>query len=345
MPIRAFAALVALTGLTGLAGLIAGPGSARADAVADFYKGKDITIVVAFDAGGGYGLYARTLAQFWGKHIPGKPNVITQFMPGAGGTRATNHVFAAAPKDGLFVAMPSNTYALSQALGDNAVRYEAQSFRALGRIDNMNSAIMVWHTAPATNLKDMETKETIFGGSGKAAQDYMNPSLMRNLLGLKYRVVLGYPGSKEINIAIERGEIHAMANSWASVKSVYTHNLAEKKIIPVAMVALQRTADLPNVPTLMELAKTPESRAIMELMASSTAVGRAFIAPPGVPADRVAALRRAFDATMKDPEFIAEAEKRKMDLDTMTGIELQKIVEKTVATPPDIIAKFKAAIE
>lgn len=321
------------------------PGAARADAVADFYKGKDITIVVAFDAGGGYALYARSLAQFWGRHIPGNPNVITQFMPGAGGTRATNHLFAAAPKDGLFVGMPSNTYALSQALQESAVRYEAQSFSALGRIDNMNSAIMVWRAAPANNLKDMETKETIFGGTGKAAQDYMNPTLMKNLLGLKYRVVLGYPGSKEINIAIERGEIHGMANSWASVKSVQAHNLAEKKIIPVAMVALQRAADLPDVPTLMELAKTPESKAIMELMASTTAVGRVFIAPPGVPADRVAALRRAFDATMKDPEFIAEAEKRKMDLDPMTGIEVQRIVDKTVATPPEIVAKFKAAIE
>jgi len=321
------------------------PGAARADAVADFYKGKDITIIVAFGEGGGYSIYARTLSQFWGKHIPGNPNVIVQFMPGAGGVKAANYIYNVAPKDGLFVGMPSNSYALSQALQEGGIKYDAADMVHLGRIDNMNSAIMVWHTAPATNLKDMETKEVLFGGTGKAGQDYMNPILMKNLLGLKYRVVLGYTGSKEINLAMERGEVHGMANSWASVKSVMTQKLENKELIPVAMVALTPAPDAPHIPVVKDLAKTEEARDLLELMASTTAVGRVFILPPGVPADRAAALRKAFADTMKDPGFVAEAAKRKMDLDILSGEEVQKIVVKSVRTPPELVAKFKKAVE
>jgi tripartite-type tricarboxylate transporter receptor subunit TctC len=342
MPNRLFTKIIALAAVVAA---VASTGAARADAVADFYKGKDITIIVAFGEGGGYSIYARTLAQFWGKHIPGNPTVITQFMPGAGGVKAANYLYNVAPKDGSIVGMPSNAYALGQALQEGGIKYDAAQFYHLGRMDNMNSAIMVWHTAPATNLKDMVAKETLFGGTGKASQDYLNPTLMKNLLGLKYRVILGYTGSKEINLAMERGETHAMSNSWASVKSVMTQKLANKEVIPVAMVALSPAPDAPQIPVVKDLAKTDEARELLELMASTTAVGRVFIVPPGTPPDRAAALRKAFADTMKDPEFVAEAAKRKMDLDPMTGEEVQKIVLKTVRTSPEMIAKFKKAIE
>jgi tripartite-type tricarboxylate transporter receptor subunit TctC len=342
MPNRLFTKIIALAAVVAA---VASTGAARADAVADFYKGKDITIIVAFGEGGGYSIYARTLAQFWGKHIPGNPTVITQFMPGAGGVKAANYLYNVAPKDGSIVGMPSNAYALGQALQEGGIKYDAAQFYHLGRMDNMNSAIMLWHTAPATNLKDMVAKETLFGGTGKASQDYLNPTLMKNLLGLKYRVILGYTGSKEINLAMERGETHAMSNSWASVKSVMTQKLANKEVIPVAMVALSPAPDAPQIPVVKDLAKTDEARELLELMASTTAVGRVFIVPPGTPPDRAAALRKAFADTMKDPEFVAEAAKRKMDLDPMTGEEVQKIVLKTVRTSPEMIAKFKKAIE
>lgn len=334
-----------LAGAAAVAAALTLAPAARADAVSDFYKGKDVTIVVAFDAGGGYAIYARTLAQFWGKHIPGNPNVIVQFMPGAGGVKAANYLYNVAPKDGSFAGMPSNSYALGQALQDPGVKYDAAEFYHLGRMDNMNSAIMVWHTAPAVTLKDMAEKETLFGGTGKTSQDYLNPTLMKHLLGLKYRVVLGYTGSKEINLAMERGETHAMANSWASVKSVLAHNLATKKIIPVAMVSLSPAKDAPEIPVVMNLAKNEEDRAVLEMMAATTAVGRVFILPPGVPAERAAALRKGFADTLADPEFVAEADKRKMDLDPMSGEEVQKIVVKLAKSPPALVAKFKAAIE
>ncbi|MGE0746040.1 MAG: Bug family tripartite tricarboxylate transporter substrate binding protein [Rhodospirillales bacterium] len=338
---RLFAGTVAAAAI---ATLCAAP-AARADAVSDFYKDKDITVVVAFGEGGGYSIYARTLAQFWGKHIPGHPNVIVQFMPGAGGVKAANYLFNVAPKDGSYVGMPSNSYALGQALQEGGIKYDAAEAYHLGRIDNMNSAIMVWHTAPATTLKEMETKEVLFGGTGKASQDYMNPTLMKNLLGMKYRVVLGYTGSKEVNLAMERGEVHGMANSWASVKSVMTQKLEKKELIPVAMVSLTPAPDAKHIPVVKDLAKTEEARDLLELMASTTAVGRVFILPPGVPADRAAALRKAFADTMKDRDFIAEAEKRKMDLDPMSGEEVQKIVVKAAKTPAEMVAKFKKAIE
>lgn len=336
-PIAALAAGVLVLGL-------AAGRPAAADPVADFYKGKDITILVAFGAGGGYGLYARTLAQHLGRHIPGRPNIITQFMSGAGGAKAANYFYNVSPRDGSVIALLSNAAAMAQVLQGDKLKYDASKLNYIGRMVDMRSAIIVWHTAPVKTLADATKHTIIFGGTGKSSQDYINPALMKNILGYKVKVVLGYKGSKEINLAMEKGEVHAMANSWGSVKARLGHWIKNKQINVIAMVGLTRAPDLPNVPTLLELAKNDEDRAVMELMASTTAVGRAFSTPPAVPAERVAALRAAFKATMDDPAFLADAKKRKMDLEYMSGEKVQKIVAKTIAAPKSVVERFKKAL-
>jgi tripartite-type tricarboxylate transporter receptor subunit TctC len=323
---------------------LAAAGPAAADPVADFYKGRDVTILVAFSAGGGYGLYARTLAQHLSKQIPGKPTIITQFMPGAGGAKAANYFYNVSPRDGSVISLLSNSAALAQVLQGDKLKYDTSKLNHIGRMVDMRSAIIVWHTAPVKALEDARKETIIFGSTGKSSQDYMNPILMKNVLGYNVKMVMGYKGSKPINLAMEIGEVHAMANSWGSVKARLGHWLKNKQINVIAMVGLTRAPDLAGTPTLLELAKTEQDRAVMELMASTTAVGRAFATPPAVPADRVAALRAAFKATMEDPAFLADARKRKMDLEYMSGEEVQKIVNKTIAAPKSVVERFKKAL-
>jgi len=318
---------------------------AQAAGVADFYKDKTITIMVGFGAGGGYGLYARTLSQHMGRNIPGNPNIILQFMTGAGGVKVANYFYNVAPRDGTFLAHLANSAALQQVLRPDRIRYDASKLNYLGRMVSMRSAIIVWHTAPATTLADFRKKTVIFGATGKAGQDYMNPTLMKNVLGYKVKMVTGYKGSNAINLAMEKGELHAMANSWGSVKARLGHWLDNKQIVPLAMVGLTPSPDRPDIPLVLDMAKTEADRQVLELMASTTAVGRAISTTPGLPPDRLAALLTAFDKTMKDPKFLADVEKRKMEIDYMSGADVQKIINRTIASPKELVDRFKKAVE
>lgn len=318
-------------------------GTANADPVADFYKKRQVTMLVAFGAGGGYGLYARTVAQHMGKHIPGNPTVITQFMSGAGGAKAANYFANAAPQDGTMIGLMSNAAALAQVMRGK-VKYDASKFHYLGRAASMESALIVWHTAKATNFKQWMSNEVIFGSTGKASQDYFVPMMASKLLGVKVKMVMGYKGSRSINKAMEQGEVQAMSNSWSSVKARLGQWLADGKINTLAINGLVLPGDAPKVPLLVDMAKNANDRKLLEFIASAPAVGRAFSAPPGVTADRVAALRKAFEATMKDSAFLADAKKRKMDLNVMSGADVQKIVNDTVKTPPAMLKRIKSLL-
>jgi tripartite-type tricarboxylate transporter receptor subunit TctC len=318
---------------------------AQAAGVADFYKDRTVTIMVGFGAGGGYALYARTLGQHMGRHIPGNPNIVLQFMTGAGGNKAANYFYSVAPRNGAVLAHLSNSVALQQVLRPKRIRYDASKLGYLGRMVSMRSSLIVWHTAPATSLADFKNKQLIFGATGRAGQDYMNPTLMKNVLGFNVKVVTGYKGSRSINNAMEKGEVHAMANSWGSVKARLGQWLDKKQIVPLAMIGLTPSPDRPDIPLVLDMAESPEDRQILELMASTTAVGRAISTPPEIPADRLAALVAAFDATIKDPRFLADVKKRNMELDYMSGPNVQKIINKTIATPKDLVARFKKAVD
>jgi tripartite-type tricarboxylate transporter receptor subunit TctC len=336
--IRTVAASAVVFGITAFA-------TAQADPTADFYKGKQINILVAFGAGGGYGIYAQLLAQYMGDHIPGHPNLVPQYMPGAGGAKAANYLYNVSPRDGSTIALLSNSAALAQVLQGKKLKYDASKFNYIGRLVDMRSAILVWHTAGVRTVADMKTHQVIFGCTGTEAQDYMNPMLMKNILGYKVKVVQGYKGSKDVNMAMEKGEVQAMSNSWGSVKARLSNWLDKKLAIPVAMVGLTPAPDLPNAPTLVSLAKNKSDRAVLELMASTTEVGRAFATPPGLPPARLAALRKAFKATYDDPKFQADAKKRNMDMDYATGESTEKLVRQTIAAPKSVVDRFIKALE
>jgi len=315
-----------------------------ADPVAEFFASKPITLAVASAAGGGFDLYGRILARHYGPHVPGSPKIVVQNVPGAGGVKAANYAYNVAPRDGSYLLVPNQTYAQYQVL-TGGVKYDAAKFQAVGRMSSSNGVVLVWHTAPATKLEDMKTKEIIFASSGKASQTYTTPALMRNMLGYKFRIVTGYAGASKEFLAVENGEAHARTGSIGSMLAVGPTWIKDGKIIPVAELGLEKDPDLPNVPLLRDLVSDPRDKEIIDLAAAYAAVGYAVIAPPEVPADRLTALRRGFDRTMKDPGLLADIKSRNLEFRPGTGEELQKIVEKTVAATPDLIERTRKAIE
>lgn len=323
---------------------LAAASTAKADDVSDFYKDRDVTILVAFGAGGGYGLYSRTLSEFMPKHIPGNPTMILKFMPGAGGAKAANYFANVAPDDGSWMGLMSNSAALAQKMQEG-MKYDASEFRYIGRMVDMRSALIVWQPGPVETLAGMKDTQVIFGSSGTSSQTYINPMLLKNVLGYNVKVVAGYSGSRSINNAMEKGEVHAMFNSWGSVKARLGQWLANDKIKVLGMVGFTPAPDLPEVPTMLQMAETEEQRKLLELMAVTTEVGRAFSTTPEAPDARLAALRTAFEATMKDPAFLEAAKKRQMDLDYMSGEEVQKVVKRGTDASDELIRKFRAAIE
>lgn len=327
--------------------LILGVGSGstlRAESVADFYRDKVLTLIVAAGPGGGYDLYSRVLSRHLSRHIPGKPRMVLQFMPGAAGVKAANYFAVVAPKDGSVMALLSQSVALFQKL-EGGVRYDTAKMNWIGRMVSATGVMVAWHTAPATRLADMKEKQIIFAAHGKSGDTYMFPRLMSKLLGYKFKTVIGYPGSANAMNALEQGEAHAYTYIWASLKSRKGDWLKQGKLIPFANYSLDTPKDRPDLPLIMNLAKNPDDRRIFEFMSSIATVGRSFTLPPEVPKARVTALRRAFDATMKDAKFLAEAKKRNMDIEPATGERIQEVIEKTVATPQALIDKAKRALK
>lgn len=331
--------------VTGLAAL-ASP--AAADSVADFFSGKHIALIVASAPGGGFDLYSRTLSVHMPRHIPGRPSIVLQFMPGAGGVKAANHLYTVAPRDGTAFALPYQTVALYQKLDQTlkaGVRYDATKFNWIGRMVSASQALVVWHTAPATTLDGMKATEVIFGATGKSQDTYYFPRMMATLLGYKVKIVLGYQGAAEVMQAMERGEVHGYTTSWTALLATKGNWLSEGKLIPIVNADLDRRKDYPDLPRLSDLTGDPEKKAIIEFFTSAATVGRSFALPPGTPTERVAAMRQAFAATMRDPTFLADAAKRKMELEPMSGEEVQSVIEKAVSTPSTLVPQAAASVD
>lgn len=332
-----------LTGAFALAIAVSAAGMARAED--PFYKGKTVTIITSTGAGGQYDTIARSMSRHMRRHIEANPAMIVQNMPGGGNVLATNYMFTIAPKDGTVIATLHNAMPLHQVLDGRGVRFDARRFNWLGSTGPENSAIFAWHTAGVKTIEDVMKKEITLGGTGAGSGIVIFPTVMNNLLGTKFKIIIGYKSSSEINIAMERGEIQSRAFGLSSVFADYTDRwIKPKKIVFLAQVGLKRDKDLPDVPTLVELAKTDKSREIMKLIAAPTALGKPFTAPPDVPADRVAALRASFAATLRDPEFRAEMKKLTIDIDPMSAEEVTKIVNDTVNAPAEIVAASKAVM-
>lgn len=319
--------------------------SAAADSVESFFKGKTITIQTGVGLGSSYGTHATLFANIFKTKIPGRPNVIVQAMPGAGGAKMVNHLYNAAPKDGTMIGFPLKYIAVNQALGTTGLRYNAAKFNYIGSLGPINSVVALWTaTTPVKTLEDALKKEAIVGSSGRSSETFITPTLMNNLLGAKFKIVTGYTGTAPIHVAMEQGELHGVAASWDSVKGEKPDWLREKKVIMIAQSGTKRNWDLPNLPTLIDLAKTDEQKQILTFFANGNAVGWLMMLPPDVPADRVVALRAAFDATMKDAGYQSDVKSRNLDVDPMTGAEVETLIKETLSLSPAIMTKVKAAM-
>jgi len=341
MPNRvALRRLAALAVLSMPAGLLSSP--AHAD---DFYDGKTITVITSTGSGGTYDLVARLISRHMPQYLPGHPTMIVQNMPGGGNVLATNYMYAIAPKDGTSIATIHNAMPLHQVLDGRGVRYDASKFNWLGSTGPENEVIIAWHTAGVRTIEDAMKKELILGGTGAGSGIVIIPTAMNNVLGTRFKIVIGYKSSEDINLAMERGEVQARAFSMSSIVSQHPDWIKEKKVAFLAQVGTRREKDLPDVPLATELAKTDEQRAILKLISAPPALGQPYLAPPGVPEDRVAVLRKAFMATLKDKAFLADAAKSEFDIDAMDADEVTRIVDDTIGTPAAVVAKARAAME
>jgi tripartite-type tricarboxylate transporter receptor subunit TctC len=330
-----------------LIGAVVTATSALADPVADFYRGKRIEFVIRSSVGGGYDLFSRLLARHIGKHIPGNPQVVPINMPGGGGIVAANHVFFRAPRDGTVLTIVGQGLVVDQALNLNdSFKADLREFNWIGNLSKANQVLVTWHTSKTKTLQDAMARETVIGATGAGSISTQIPALLNNVAGTKFKIVAAYPGGEEVNLAMERGEVEGRGtNPWVSYKATEPRLVTEKLINPIVQVGLTKEEDLPNVPLMRDLAKSPEQQAILDFMSEAVAVGRPIATTPGVPAERVAALRAAFDKTLTDPDFKKEAENQRADLDPQTGAELEALVRKLIGAPADLKAKVKAALE
>jgi len=302
-------------------------GHAHAQAVPDF-KGKTVTVYIAFGVGGGYDQYARLFARHVGRHVPGNPTVVPSNMPGASGVVAANYLYNTAPKDGTALGFLYQTIAQDQVLLQSNIQYDASKFSWIGRITSTTEILYTWHRVPVQRIEDLATRETVLGIGGPAIATYAR--LLNSSIGARFKMVRGYKSNAEIHVAMERGEVEGAYSSLSTVRSGWNHWLAEKRINILVQTIPVRHPDLADVPAIVELGKTAEEKSMMRFFAAGGTVGRSVVAPPGVAPAQLEVLRQAFHATMKDPQFLAEARQMKLDVEPLPGNELAKIAEHVV---------------
>ena len=320
------------------------PLGARAAGVEEFYRGRSLSLIIGYSAGSGYDLYARLLGRFIGKYIPGNPAVIPQNMPGAGSLKAAMYLYSVAPKDGTVIATIGRSAPLEPLLGE--AQFDGRNFAWLGSIASNSSLCTTWHTSTVKTWQDALTKPFALAGEGSGSDPDNFARILKNLFGAKVKLVTGYPGGTEMNLAIERGEVDGRCGwSWDSIKSTRPDWLRDRKINLLAVFSLQKAVDIPDeVPLIADLAASEEQRQILRLHLAGQALGRPFFTSPGVAPDRKAALRAAFDATMKDPDFVAEINKLKLEVNPASGAEIDRLLAEIYATPKSVVEKAKQAV-
>ena len=303
---------------------------------------RPVTIYVAGTAGGGIDLYARLLGRHLGRHITGKPSVTVQVMPGAGGIRAANYLAQQAPRDGTAITAFANGPILEPLIGARHPGYDMSQFTWVGAVTKDIGLCIAWGASPFKTIEDVKTQQMVVGGTGAGSETDTWPIVLNEVLGTKFKLVTGYVGSQETILAIERGETHGRCVfSHSALKTAKPDWLRDKKINVLVLTALAPSPDFPGVPAVVDLVAKPEDRQLLELMVAPGAMARPFVGPPGLPASRAALIRRAFDATMQDPDFRAEAAKIQADVAPTTGEDVQKLVERIYATPRPVIERIK----
>jgi len=308
------------------------------------FQWKSLTIITSTGAGGTYDLLARLVARHMPKYLPGNPTAIVQNMPGGGNVIATNYMYNNALKDGTVIAVINDAIPLHQVIDGRGVRFDADKFNWLGSPGDRNSVTFAWHTSGIKTIEDVMRREVALGGTGVGSSIVIYPTAMNKVLGTKFKIVLGYRSSSEVFLAMERGEIAARSVGLTSVLAEYPDWISEKKINFLVQLGPKRDSMLPDVPLLTELAKTEEQRQILSLISAPTLLGQPYLAPPGVPQERVAILRAAFASTMRDPGFTADISRISYGAVSLTGEEVARFVHQTVMTPADIVTKVRAVI-
>jgi tripartite-type tricarboxylate transporter receptor subunit TctC len=327
----------------GIAATMVGPSSAQS--VADFYQGKTVKLIVGSDAGGGYDAYARVLAPYFGKHIPGSPVVVVQNMPGASGMRSANYLYEVAPKDGTVLAIFNQAMPSYELTSREGVRFKSAELNWIGTMSKVNSLFVTWHTTGVKTLEDAKKQKVILGALAEGGTMATYPALINQALGTQFHVVLGYQSGAAVDLAMERGEVQGRGSVvLASYEATRPDWLMEHKINILFQIGLEKEPKLPDVPLLIDLAKDPAQKQLFELASADTVLGRPIVAPQGMPQERVAALRKAFDETMQDPEFLAEVEKRRMEISPTSGEKVQAVIKSMLATPPDVVATYAKVI-
>jgi tripartite-type tricarboxylate transporter receptor subunit TctC len=326
-----------------------GAGEAHAGSVSDFYSHKTLTLITGFPPGGGYDTYVRVLARHFGSFIPGKPSVVPANMPGAGSMTAANRIYNDQPSDGTVLGEFASSVVMEPLLGNKAARFEPTKFSWIGSMSQDVAYCGVWQTpGAAVSFNDMMRpggKETIFGGGAPAAITYQHPMILKNVLGADIRVIPGYAGSRDIDLAMHRGEVNGECGFYASsIKAQFSDDVKSGRLKLVIQMGPRKSNEFGDVPSVFDCAKTDEQRAVLELYFNQLVLGRPLAGPPNVPADRLAALRQAFATTMKDKAFLGEANKVGLDIDPATASEVEGLLHHFAGFPPAIFAKARAAI-
>jgi tripartite-type tricarboxylate transporter receptor subunit TctC len=330
-------------GATVLASALAMPAFAQPDD--DAFKGKQLTMIIGSSTGGGYDIQGRLVARHMGRHLPGNPNIVVQNMPGAGSIAAANHLYAVAPKDGTTFSLLQREVLTAKLNNPGNVRFDIEKFNWIGNIDSETGIVVAWHSSPIMTTDDLFKTEMIIGGTGPIIDTETLPRLLNTLIGTKFRIVSGYPGATEVLLAMENGEVMGIGDwSWSNIKSRNADMLEDRKIRLLMQVSLRRVADLPDVPAMAEFARNADDRQLMEVFLAQETVARPIAAPPNVPAVRVTMLRAAFMATVKDPEFLKDAERSKLDVSPSSGEEVDRVIALIGKTPKALTDRMLAAI-
>jgi tripartite-type tricarboxylate transporter receptor subunit TctC len=341
MTTPAFAKRASMTVFTALlvSTLSIGKPQAQED-VSAFYTGKTINVMVGFGPGGGYDLYARLLSRFLGAHIPGHPTVIVQNMEGAGGVRAANHVYAAAPKDGTVIAGVNQGATLFQQLGGKGAQYDPAHFNWIGRMGSSNNTVYTWSASGIRTIEDAKKREVTMAGSGIISDANIYPAVLNALVGTRFKIINGYTGTNDSNLALERGEVDGRGGgAYSSLVSTRPQWLRDKTVSVLTQVGFEKEPDLPDTPRLTDLVNKDEDKQIAMLLTLPVAIGYNYWVAPGVPDARIAALRKAFEATMRDPELLSEAAKQSLEIRYKSGAELQQMVKEAAATPQPVLQR------
>ncbi len=330
--------------LCALAFLVMQANGAKAD---EFYAGKTLTMSTHTGPGGGYDTLLRLVARHIGRHLPGRPNIIVVNMPGAGGLTAFNHVARIAPHDGTFISLIGQGLLVFEPTGQPGMQASLASLRWIGNVSQSPNVTAVWSTAHAKTIADARVNQIVIGSTGAGSPDAQIPSVYNALLGTRFKLVYGYEGGGALNLAMERGEIEGRGtNTWPSYKATLPNAVRDKKLIPLIQIGLKKDPDLADVPLFLDLVKgDPVKEPVARFLSLTTAISRPFAAPPGVSDERLAQLRQAFDETMRDAEFLSDAERQNIDVDAMSGVAVKDSIRQILATPSDVIARTQLALQ